>query len=407
VKFKFNIKRFAVSTVIILLVIKLITSLFSGVFGNEREDLSFFSEFDKKNDDKVVNFAMLGVDEEGIRTDVIMVASLNKKTKKVNIVSVPRDTMIVLESNIIENMAYGYNIPANKTVKLTEVHSYAGKEYAIEFTLYELERLLGIHIDHYAKVNTLAFRNIVDEFGGVEFDVPYDMDYEDPTQNLKIHLRKGMQLLDGKKAEQLVRFRGYINGDIDRIRVQQSFLEAFLNKVLDKKYMSDFDVISGIIKNIFEFVETDMSLAETLKYIKIAKNYDSYSFNMETLQGELGARINNVDYYKVEDETAKKVGRRLFLDLDTEPKNIKIKIESKSMVYGIEWHYRSMLRKYGFEVVSTIETSNEEAEYTKVYLKDKKHVKYFKALFNKPVIDMSLIDEDIDVKIVIGKKETK
>ena len=74
----------------------------------------------------------------------------------------------------------------------------------------QLPIILEIPVNYYARINLEGFRNIIDILGGVEFNVPFDMLYDDPAQNLHISLEKGLQILDGVKAEQLVRFNARV-----------------------------------------------------------------------------------------------------------------------------------------------------------------------------------------------------
>lgn len=123
----------------------------------------------------------------------------------------------------------------NQVTKLNAIHSYSDEKNCCTNTVLQIEDLLGINIDHYVKIDLDAFRKIVDTVGGVEVDVPQDMDYEDPVQDLYIHLDAGLQTLNGEQAEQLVRFRKYPTGDEGRIEVQQLFLKALAEKVLSSE----------------------------------------------------------------------------------------------------------------------------------------------------------------------------
>ena len=113
-------------------------------------------------------------------------------------------------------------------------------------------------------------RQLVDEIGGVTFDVPINMNYDDPAQNLYIHLKKGTQLLTGKKAEQLVRFRhnndgsGYGNEDIGRIATQQKFIKTMAKEVLSAKNISK---LGNLVKIALEGTKTDITMEVVAKYL--------------------------------------------------------------------------------------------------------------------------------------------
>ena len=100
----------------------------------------------------------------------------------------------------------------------------------------EVSRLTGIYPDFYVMVEWEAIGRLVDAVNGVEFEVPFDMNYDDPYQDLHIHLKKGVQTLDGEHAMQLVRFRRYSEGDIKRVEVQQAFMKALIKKCLSLEH---------------------------------------------------------------------------------------------------------------------------------------------------------------------------
>ena len=145
------------------------------------------------------NIAAFGVDKDGVRTDVAFVVSMDRKEKTIAMLNIPRDTRVVMTDQMIREIEQrGGNVPVRDGVtgmcKFNEVHAYAGKDHRNEYSVKMLEDLLGIHIDNYIKVNTEAFREIVDAVGGVDIDVPMDMHYEDPYQDFIFILRRGRSI---------------------------------------------------------------------------------------------------------------------------------------------------------------------------------------------------------------------
>jgi LCP family protein required for cell wall assembly len=130
-------------------------------------------------------FLLVGTDMDDYHTDTIMVVALDTVAQKVHLVSVPRDTQI--------------DVPRNPK-KINSAFGLGG----IKQLKKELKTIIGFVPHYYIVVNLEAFKKVVNAAGGVRFDVPQDMNYDDPTQNLHIHLKKGPQDLDGKKALQLV-----------------------------------------------------------------------------------------------------------------------------------------------------------------------------------------------------------
>ena len=271
----------------------------------EKSDFVASADVSSEAKDQLLNIALLGTDGDGFRTDVNIVASLNLTTKEVHLISVPRDTRVVMTDDMIAYLEKnGRTIPQANGVygqcKLTEVHAYAGEGNRSTFTVAMLEEILGIDIDYYVKVDLDAFKDIVDAVGGVEFDVQERLYYSDPAQGLYIDLYPGPQLLDGEKAEMLVRFReGYAQKDLKRIEVQQEFLKAFISQVCSSdKIMSNLD---SYIKIFMEKVESDMPVATALKYAGYIKEIDLAAITTDTIPGEGGA------YFDMDEEGTKEL----------------------------------------------------------------------------------------------------
>ena len=112
-------------------------------------------------------------------------------------------------------------------------------------------RLTGIPINYYVEFGFEAFRDTIDALGGVYYDVPQNMNYDDPAQDLHIHLTKGYQLLDGDKSEQLVRFRRYPEGDIKRVEVQLNFIKTVAEQKMNSAIITKLpELYKALSKNI-------------------------------------------------------------------------------------------------------------------------------------------------------------
>lgn len=208
---------------------------------------------------ETVNFLIVGKDHVGANTDMIMVASLDQKNNKLTMLSIPRDTRVNYHGNRKINSVYGY--AGYKGLK---------KEEALISVVSQVSRL---PIHYYAIINLRAFREIVDELGGVEFNVERDYHYDDPFQDLHIHINKGNQVLDGKKAEGLIRFRAdYVEGDIKRVGVQQEFLMALIAQKMQMKYISK---VPDIYENVKDDVISNMKVSDVLDFAKSAVSVQS------------------------------------------------------------------------------------------------------------------------------------
>ena len=183
-------------------------------------------------------FLLVGTDQDDGNTDTIMVVSYDTKEQDINIMSIPRDTMINEKWDI---------------KKINSVYSRTGN--SIDSLASRVQKLIGFKPDFYVKVELEMFVELVDLVDGVEFDVPQDMNYDDPYQDLHIHLKKGVQTLNGKDAMGLVRFRRYSEGDIKRVEVQQNFIKALIKECLSIQHWGKMKAyIDLAMKN----VETDL-----------------------------------------------------------------------------------------------------------------------------------------------------
>lgn len=197
-------------------------------------------------------FLVVGTDDEDYHTDTIMVISLDTVSNKVNIVSIPRDTQVDVSRN---------------PKKINSAYIIGGVKQLNR----EIKSILGFSPHYHIAVSLEAFEKLVDTVGGVEFDVPQDMNKIDRAQDLYIHLKKGVQLLDGDKALQLVRYREYYNADIGRIEVQQRFLIALAHKLLRVSNVSKIDEFIDIFK---EHVDTNLSLRDMQWFARKALQLD-------------------------------------------------------------------------------------------------------------------------------------
>ena len=256
-------------------------------------------------------------------TDTIMVFKYNPKTQKAYLISIPRDTYVGNNKNL-----------ATASDKINSL--YRG-QYP-EKTLAAVNKVTGLNLEYYVLVDTEALKALVDTIGGVYFDVPIDMKYTDKKQNLYINLKKGYQLLDGDKAEQVVRFRHnqdgtsydleYGDNDFGRMKTQRNFLKAVVEQT----------ITLGNIRNIGKFIDIAQTYVKTNIPIDLIKQYiaPAVSFSTDNLEtGSLpGAseKCNGVWLY-IANQTKTKT---YFTDMNNQLANIdelsdedlsKIKIE--------------------------------------------------------------------------------
>lgn len=201
-----------------------------------------------------------GVDDYKL-ADTIMVASYNPKTQKASLMSIPRDTYVGRRNRNTATQNYLASYKIN-----TVFRSGTNIPEAID----RINALTGLNLENYVIIDTKALIKLVDAIGGVTFNVPIDMHYtEDTDQNLYIDLKAGEQLIDGAKAEQLLRFRhnndgstypsSYGQQDLGRMRTQREFIIATLKQTLKPqnifKLKQVIDIMSENVKTNLDFNE--------------------------------------------------------------------------------------------------------------------------------------------------------
>ena len=171
-------------------------------------------------------FLVCGLDKASENTDVMMLVSVDTETGGINILQIPRDTFVNPESS---------GLGVTRVNAVYAALKARGEKNAAKALCETLENSLCVKIDRYVIMDTSAFSSMIDAVGGIEYDVPFDMHYDDPFQGLHIHIEAGRQLLDGKKAEQFIRYRaGYATGDIGRTAARGDFLREMITQVKEK-----------------------------------------------------------------------------------------------------------------------------------------------------------------------------
>lgn len=210
-------------------------------------------------------------------TDTIMVCAFNPKQSKLIMMSVPRDTYT------------GQN--KNKATASDKINTLYNK--SSDTLINKINSITGLDLKYYINVDTKGLRELVDSIGGIYYEVPIDMDYDDDTQDLHIHLKAGYQLLDGNKAEQLVRFRhnndgtsypaSYGDNDLGRMRTQREFLKELLKQMKNKHLILNLTKYINIAKNN---VETNVDMDKMKHYIPYLIDFNLEDLDSCSLPGE-------------------------------------------------------------------------------------------------------------------------
>lgn len=300
-KVKFNVKRYFQVLGISLAVIIAAAAVCMGIdFSGSNNEEAVDNTSTVEAADGKINVLLMGVDVDGLRTDAIMLASFDTETKEVNMLSIPRDTKMYI---------------GNRYQKINAAHAFvdeSGEIGGATATCEAVTRITGIPINYYVDFSFDAVAHVIDELGPIEFTIPdlygdgVGMVYDDPVQSLHINLPPGDYQMNGQQAVWLMRYRhgnvnpstgvfkGYVNGDSDRVEMQQKFLKA----VVDQKVNASLILkIPSIFKDISSEIKTNFTVSEVIKYSKYLADFSSVNIHSYSLPGEYSSDSANGDVW--------------------------------------------------------------------------------------------------------------
>ena len=224
-----------------------------------------------------------GTDRVSGLSDVLMLLSLNLDTDEAYILQLPRDTYAIYHEGSYR--------------KLNAAPNFLG---GMEQTAQFIGQALGLSIDRYVRLSPDAFCEAVDAVGGVEIELERAMHYDDPAQGLSIHLPKGKQTLDGKAAEQFVRYRsGYAEGDLGRIDAQKVILAALFRQVRES---SSPLALAKLGMAVLDDVETNLTISDATMLATAALSLEAERVFFVTAPGEAATAKSGASYYAISRE---------------------------------------------------------------------------------------------------------
>ena len=267
-----------------------------------------------------INFLVLIKEASGNNTDTIIIANYAPETRQINLLNIPRDTKAGNKDNTKINAIY------NRGIRGSLNPSQEDKVEAIEYTTQTISNLTGIEINYYIYLEIDTIKEIVDKLGGIYFDIPARLRYEDPTQNLHIDLQKGYQLLNGDKAEQFLRFRQahrryYSSDEYKEVRkiyngsdlVRTEMQIKFVNAIIDQKVnLLEIPKLIPVINFAFNNVVTNTELNNVLTLFSAFTQGSRPEMNTFKLYG-IDKRIDDLAFIiynnTIEDTKSKKILR--------------------------------------------------------------------------------------------------
>ena len=231
--------------------------------------------------DLCYNILVAGLDDDNGGSDTNILVQVDAAAGVIHATSLPRDTLIDVDWNV-KKLNSAYNVGGISRVQT------------------ETGRLLGIPVDFYITVDLQGFVELVNAINGVDFEIPIDMNYDDPTQDLHIHFKKGMQYLNGEDALKVVRFRhnndgtGYGTEDLGRIQTQQKFLIAVAKQMLSSL---NFDMLSTYADLFVKYVDTELTVGNLVWLGQQALAIGMDNIHFHTLPGDGTGIYKGGSYY--------------------------------------------------------------------------------------------------------------
>ena len=389
--------------------------LLATLVGNDKETLEELEP---------IQFLLLGVSTDlgGKITDTIMVATYNPKNQTASLLSIPRDTYTGKDHS-----------QGRPNEKINALYTKG-----IDKIREKVNELTGLNLKYYMVVDNEALIKLVDVIGGVEFDVPANMNYHDDTQGLSIELSKGVQVLDGDHAEQLLRFRKnddgtgypaeYGSDDIGRMKTQRNFIMATAKQTLQAKNIFK---IKDIIDIIYEYVDTNISISNIKAYVPYAINFNVENLKSAVLTGtSVGPTqsgnlyapywfilTNKTEAQKVledlysenEDEETEKnfdtsnSGQVINIPTD-ETNRIKISLINASGSQNKLTKAQKLLKEQGYNLKTSDESVISKTTIINNTDVSEKYIEQIKSLLGVGVVSSnSTTSNNIDITIIIGK----
>jgi len=275
-----------VGLVSVVLVVYLVTFAIGTLIGNQLQNGTMVSTVQGIIPGGRLNILFMGIDarssEENSRSDTMILASIDKRTKKAVMVWIPRDTRVEVSNGYYD--------------KINSVNYLKGPEEACRVT----GELLGINVRYYVVTNFDGFAEIVDILGGVHIDVESNMYHADPDPKLNINLSKGMQLLSGEDALRYVRYRGGPTADIGRTQRQAKFIKALIDEMIST---STITKLPELVPKLLENVHTNIPLKEMGTLANMARNFSGENMITQTLPGySYTDPVNGASYWHADEE---------------------------------------------------------------------------------------------------------
>lgn len=266
------------------LILRIFATVLAGViFGTVAFNITMGE--DSTEIEKRVNLLIVGNDTYSQTSDAVFILSVDPLEQIINLIPIPASSLVSLNGT--------------KTA-LANIYRAGGIQILID----KVTEIVPVPIDYYAAMDFQAFRHIVDSVGGVDIDVPFDMNYYDSKVNYKINLQKGHQHLDGKKAEMFIRYvPGNNEQNLTRETNQKTFFKEFITQKLDSDIIRKFP---DVFPKTLPYITSDITISDAGRFLNILKSLQSCEINHISLSGVYKI-MDNTRYFVPDYESNKNI----------------------------------------------------------------------------------------------------
>ena len=372
------------------------------------------------------SFLIMGLDDTDVivRADVVILGVFNRVTNKIDLVSIPRDTLVHLSP---ANLAYMSEVQRRvpTQTKFSDLFAHGGANHGASILRRHTEEMLGISIDYEVIVNLNAFRAIVDAVGPITMEIPErGFFYTDPDQDLVISIPGGIQHLDGAMAEGVVRYRPNSTGDLGRIDMQQQFMRALFTQTLQRDAIMQNAL--ELISTFIDYVNTDFGVTDAIRYLPFLPRLDASSLSMITLPGtdprlwdpysdmyisyvvldmpEVRAIIDRIFFSSNEvSETDDEMQEDEEIVQSTPEPALNIKVLNGGNQVGAAGRTRDMLVAEGYNVVSIGDYLGNQTQNTRIIVREQGRGNTLRRYFTNSSVQVDAnMEASYDVIIIIG-----
>lgn len=345
-----------------------------------------------------LNILCLGVDynynpkgihyTKWVRSDTLFLLSVDSEARLLNMLSIPRDCRVEIPGVGLEKINAAFSMKETGDIDLVRR---------------TVEKFLGITVDRYIIIKEYAAKKMVDDLGGVTVDVEKNMDYDDNWGNLHIHLKKGVQRLNGEQAVGYVRFRNDEEGDRGRIRRQQQFLDALFKELRKPENSMNPSRLQALATTIHDNIGTDLTVGEIIDLANLYKRFDRKRIQRARIDGE-DVNVDGLAYIQPDEREKERTVYRMLVDPNgIAPESIRVEVLNASSVVGSAQAVADVLKAKGYQIVNVDVTRKSSESFIEDHRDNKDALASVRQMLGDLPIRTRREETRADVTIVLGE----